>query len=318
MPYVRAITSFVGLQSHEVVGWKRHHKSWIELWLVYRGLTYRCGRCGKGFPRRHDEEPICVRDLDIGPHRVFLWRPRYRVRCPRCGIRRVKSVIVRQGARCTRWFERKLFVLTDSMPIKAIAEQERVHWTTVKDAERTGFTTGNISVSKSFESAASWQTPRRCCGVCRLHVQAAGFNRIEQAQRHSQLLRPQPQGGVLIELHIELIRLMAHAPTEFQQTLPQRDAGGGSRDHDDQREREADEHELQSARAGTSRADCIAQERESKAACNNGCRLISRCRGSREFCRRGSAVLLRVRFASPTRRRAPGSWRAPGFARSPG
>lgn len=135
MPYTHAITSFVGLQSHEVVRWKRHHKSWIELWLAYRGRTYRCGQCGKGFPHRHDEEPIRVRDLDISKHRVFLWLPRYRVRCPRCGIRRVKSMIVRQGARCTRRFERKLFVLTEYMPVKAVAEQERVHWTTVKDAE---------------------------------------------------------------------------------------------------------------------------------------------------------------------------------------
>ena len=111
MPYVRALRSFVGLPSHEVLRWKRYHKSWIELWLVYRGRTYRCGRCGKGFRRRHDEEPIRVRDLDIGPHRVVLWLPRYRVRCPRCGICRVKSVIVRPGARCTRRFERTLFVV---------------------------------------------------------------------------------------------------------------------------------------------------------------------------------------------------------------
>jgi len=47
----------------------------------------------------------------------------------------VESVIVRQGARCTRRFERKLFLLTDYMPVKAVAEQERVDWRTVKDAE---------------------------------------------------------------------------------------------------------------------------------------------------------------------------------------
>jgi len=135
MPHRHAITSFVGLQSHEVVRWKRHHKSWIELWIEYRGRRYRCGGCGQGFTGRHDEELIRVRDLDISKHRVFLWLPRYRVRCPRCGIRRVESVIVRQGARCTRRFERKLFLLTDYMPVKAVAEQERVDWRTVKDAE---------------------------------------------------------------------------------------------------------------------------------------------------------------------------------------
>ena len=135
MPGANAITSFVAFQSHEVVRWKRHHKSWIELWLEYRGNTYRCGQCGKRFAQFYDRDPIRVRDLDICKHQVFLWLPRYRVRCPRCGIRRVKSVIVGQGARCTRRFERKLFVLTEYMPVKAVAEQERVHWTTVKDAE---------------------------------------------------------------------------------------------------------------------------------------------------------------------------------------
>lgn len=135
MPHCHAITSFVGLQKHVVVRWKRHHKSWIELWIEYRGRTYKCGGCGQGFPRRHDEVPVRVRDLDISRHRVFLWLPRCRVLCPRCGIRRVLSVIVRQGARCTRRFERRLFMLTAYMPVKAVAEQERVHWTTVKDAE---------------------------------------------------------------------------------------------------------------------------------------------------------------------------------------
>lgn len=135
MPHRHAITSFVGLQSHEVIRWKRHHKSWIELWIKYRGRKYRCGGCGEGYARRHDEVLIRVRDLDISKHRVFLWLPRYRVRCPRCGIRRVESVIVRHGARCTRRFERKLFVLTDYMPVKAVSDQERVDWRTVKDAE---------------------------------------------------------------------------------------------------------------------------------------------------------------------------------------
>ncbi len=130
-----AISSFVGFQSHEVVRWKRHHKSWIELWIEYRGRAYRCGECGQCFTRWYDRDPILVRDLDISKHRVFLWLPRYRVRCPRCGIRRVKSLIVRPGARCTRRFERKLFVLTAYMPVKAVGEQERVDWRTVKDAE---------------------------------------------------------------------------------------------------------------------------------------------------------------------------------------
>lgn len=126
MPDFHAISSFVGLQSHVVVRHTRHRKSWIELWVEYRGRAYRCGKCGQCFTQWYDRDLIRVRDLDISKHRVFLWLPRYRVCCPRCGIRRVKSSIVRPGARCTRRFERKLFVLTDYMPVKAVVEQERV------------------------------------------------------------------------------------------------------------------------------------------------------------------------------------------------
>ena len=135
MPDSDAITSFISLQSHAVVQWKRHHKSWIELWLEYRGETFQCGRCGRRYPKIYDREPIRLRDLDISKHRVYLWLPRYRVRCVECGVRRVESRIARASARCTRRLERRLFILTGHMTVKAVSEQERIHWTTVKDAE---------------------------------------------------------------------------------------------------------------------------------------------------------------------------------------
>jgi len=74
MPDRHAITSFVSLQSHKVVRWKRHHKSWIELWVEYRGRRYRCGGCGTGFAQFYDRDPVRVRDLDISKHRVYFIR----------------------------------------------------------------------------------------------------------------------------------------------------------------------------------------------------------------------------------------------------
>jgi len=74
MPDRHAITSFVSLQSHKVVRWKRHHKSWIELWVEYRGGRYRCGGCGTGFAQFYDRDPVRVRDLDISKHRVYFIR----------------------------------------------------------------------------------------------------------------------------------------------------------------------------------------------------------------------------------------------------
>ena len=135
MPYFHVITSFVGFQSYKVVRYKRHHKSWIELWLEFRGNIFRCGGCGKRVLKYRDRAWIRLRDLNICNHRVYVWEPRQRWLCPRCGVRRVESRIARHHARCTRRFERWLFVLTKGMTVKDVAELTQVDWRTVKDAE---------------------------------------------------------------------------------------------------------------------------------------------------------------------------------------
>ncbi|MBI4589152.1 MAG: ISL3 family transposase [Candidatus Rokubacteria bacterium] len=135
MPHSHTITSFVGLQKHRVVRWKRHHKSWIELWLAYDGATYRCSGCGQGFRRYYDRLWMRLRDLDISRHRVYVWVPRYRVRCPQCGVRRVDSGVARRRARCTRRFERWLFRLTNGMTVKEVSNLTGVDWEAVKGAE---------------------------------------------------------------------------------------------------------------------------------------------------------------------------------------
>lgn len=135
MPYSDAITSFVGLQNYAVVRWKRHHKKWIELWIEQRKRKYRCGGCGRRFAQYYDSPLIRLRDLDISKHRVYLRVRRYRVECPRCGVRRVELSLARPDARCTKRFERRLFVLTRDMTVKAVARLEGVDWGMVKDAE---------------------------------------------------------------------------------------------------------------------------------------------------------------------------------------
>jgi transposase len=135
MPDAHAITSFVGLQNYKAVGWKRYHKSWIEIRLEQRAQTWRCIRCRRKLSNRRSRQFVRLRDLDISEHKTWLWVPRYRVHCPTCGILQAASTIARPRARCTRRFERWLFVLTEYMPVKAVSEQEGIHWTTVKDAE---------------------------------------------------------------------------------------------------------------------------------------------------------------------------------------
>ncbi|MFH1724083.1 MAG: ISL3 family transposase [Elusimicrobiota bacterium] len=135
MPRPHVITSFVGLQSYAVVRAKRFHKSWIELWLEFRGGAYRCGGCGRKFSQYYDCPLIRLRDLNISQHRVFVWVPRHRVACPQCGLKRTLSGIAGNRARCTRRFERWLFRLTKSMTVKDVSELTDVHWTTVKEIE---------------------------------------------------------------------------------------------------------------------------------------------------------------------------------------
>ena len=135
MPDAHAITSFVGLQSYKVIRWERHHKSWIELWLEYRGKIYRCGRCGAILSKYRGRAWVRLRDLNIAKHLVYAWEPRRLGDCPQCGVGRVASRLARPFARCTRRFERWLFRLTRNMPVKDVSELAQVDWLMVKEAE---------------------------------------------------------------------------------------------------------------------------------------------------------------------------------------
>jgi len=131
----RPMDSFIGLQSYKAVRWKRHHKQWIEIWLEPTKLKWRCAGCGRWFVRCRDRTLIRLRDLNVSCHPVWLWVPRYRVPCPRCGIRRAVTGLARPWARCTRRFERWLFELTDGMTVSKVASLMQTHWRLVRKVE---------------------------------------------------------------------------------------------------------------------------------------------------------------------------------------
>jgi len=135
MPDKYGINSFVGLQSYEVIRWKRYHKRRLELWLELRGKKYRCGKCRKVFTPYHDRTWVCLRDLSIAQHQVYLWVYRYRVKCPQCGPQQAELTLARIYARCTRRFERWLFRLTKGMTVKEVSELVQVDWRLVKEVE---------------------------------------------------------------------------------------------------------------------------------------------------------------------------------------
>lgn len=135
MPDRDRITSILGFQRYRVVGFKRFSKQWIELRLELRERKLRCPGCGQWFFFTYDRRYARLRDLDMSAHRVVLVVPKYRVHCPRCGVRQVHLGIARPHARSTKRFERWLFVLTRTMPVSEAADLMAVDWDTVRDAE---------------------------------------------------------------------------------------------------------------------------------------------------------------------------------------
>lgn len=135
MPHGHAITSLVGFQSHRVVRWKRHHKSWVELWLRFCGENLRCATCGGRLRRRRSWKWRRLRDLKISKHRVYVWVDFHSGDCNRCGVRQAYSSVARLGAHCTRRYERWLFIETGSKTVKALALQEALDWVTIKNIE---------------------------------------------------------------------------------------------------------------------------------------------------------------------------------------
>lgn len=135
MPAPNRITAVLGFQKYRVVRFKRFSKEWIELWLEAREPNWRCPGCGQRFCAYYDRRWACLRDLDLAPHRTRLIIAKYRVACEQCGVRQVPTGISRERARCTKRFERWLFVLTRTMPVSEVSKVMEVDWEAVKDAE---------------------------------------------------------------------------------------------------------------------------------------------------------------------------------------
>jgi len=135
MPNYDRIKSILGFQQYEVVKVKRFKKQWVELWLEPKERKWRCPGCGQLFLWYYDRKQVMLRDLNLAAHMSFLIVPKYRVRCDRCGVKRVPLSIARSYGRCTRRFERQLFVMTKNTPVSEVAFETGVHWQTIKDAE---------------------------------------------------------------------------------------------------------------------------------------------------------------------------------------
>lgn len=135
MPDLDRITTILGFQKYRVIATRRLRGKWIELTVDALEKTWRCPRCKQRFLVYYDRRWVKLRDLDWAKHRVVLVVPKYRVPCIRCGVIQVPIRLARVRARCTRRFERWLFILTRTMPVSEVGKIIEVGWVTVRDAE---------------------------------------------------------------------------------------------------------------------------------------------------------------------------------------
>jgi transposase len=135
MPDLDRITAILGFQRYRVVEAKGLRRKWIQLTVDASERTWRCPRCKQRVLVYYDRRWSTLRDLDWAKHRVVLTVPKYRVPCIQCGVMQLPTAIARAKARCTKRFERWLFVLTRTMPVSEVAKVTGVGWETVRDAE---------------------------------------------------------------------------------------------------------------------------------------------------------------------------------------
>jgi transposase len=129
------VIPLLDLPRYEVVGVERWH-GWAQLTIEPRRDGLRCPTCPRTVTGRQSRRMRALRDLDIGQRHVELVVPVDRIRCDTCGLAEVSMALARPHARCTKRLERRLYELTASMTVKAVAKLMAIDWDTVRDAEK--------------------------------------------------------------------------------------------------------------------------------------------------------------------------------------
>lgn len=85
------------------------------------GSRFPCPHCGAADCPVHDTERMSWRHLDFFQHQAYLNARVPRVRCEKCGIRKVAVPWARPGAGFTLLFEALVMTLVSAMPVNAVA-----------------------------------------------------------------------------------------------------------------------------------------------------------------------------------------------------
>jgi len=85
------------------------------------GSRFNCPDCGADNCPVHDTEQTSWRHLNFFQHQAYLHARVPRVRCTRCGVRKVSVPWAREGGGFTLLFEALIMALVSAMPVNAVA-----------------------------------------------------------------------------------------------------------------------------------------------------------------------------------------------------
>jgi transposase len=85
------------------------------------GSRFGCPHCDAAHCPVHDTEQMTWRHLNFFQHQAYLHARVPRVRCTRCGVRKVSVPWAREGGGFTLLFEALIMALVSAMPVNAVA-----------------------------------------------------------------------------------------------------------------------------------------------------------------------------------------------------
>jgi len=99
-----------------------------------KGLV--CSRCGQVVEERYDHSTHRLRDLSVFELQTFLLLDKWRICCPKCGVRVEDLGFADPYARATRRFQDYVARLCQLLPLAAVAELLCLDWKTVKEIDK--------------------------------------------------------------------------------------------------------------------------------------------------------------------------------------
>lgn len=107
-----------------------------EVHLAHKSAVFTCSECGNKVNETFGGRTQRIRDLGIFENTVYLVIYKFRVKCPKCGVKNQQLPFVERYSRCTIRFEELVAHLCRITSVKAVAELLGLNWKTVKDIDK--------------------------------------------------------------------------------------------------------------------------------------------------------------------------------------